>query len=107
MPYPVLDRDFPPTHSVRFTSFASQIVLAGTSSGTSAPHPIQHLPCQVAVEVAEVDEVLSYTDSAGVVNELTFPAVGFYVIRMAPATIEASPATTISTGVTVFWNSAP
>ena len=92
----VLDRDYPPQYSKRFTSFASQIVL----SGADAPTRQRHLPCQVAVEVGADAQHLDYIDTNGVMVPMTFPLKGFYVIRMAPSTIETS--TTVA-GVTVFW----
>ncbi len=91
----VIDRDFPPQYSKRFTSFASQLVL----SGADAPTRQRHLPCQVAVE-ATAAQHLDYIDSNGVLVAMTFPATGFFVLRMAPSTIETS---TTVTAVTVFW----
>jgi hypothetical protein len=98
MPYPARDRDYPPAYSKRFTSFASQLVLHGV--GTAAPTGVKHLPCQVVVEVTTADTHFDYLDGANAVVAMNFDAVGTYVLRMAPSSIET---TTTVAAVTVFW----
>ena len=101
MPTPARDDAYPPTYSKRFTSFASQLVLHGTSS--SAPSGILHLPCQLVIEVDTADTILAYKDAASTTVSMNFDAVGTYVLRMAPSSIET---TTTVAAVTVFWQGA-
>jgi hypothetical protein len=98
MPYPARDDAFPPAFSTRFTSFASQLVLSGV--GNSSPAGVKHLPCQVIVEVTTADTHFDYKDGANVLVAINFDAVGTYIIRMAPSSIET---TTNVAAVTVFW----
>ncbi len=101
MAHPATDLHFPPSWSKTFTSFVAQVVLSGTGA-TSAPVPIEHMPCQVLVVYAPAD-VFAYTDNAGVVNTITFPATatgGALLLRAAINTIET---TTTVDSVTVFW----
>lgn len=98
MAHPATDLHFPPSWSKTFTSFVAQVVLSGTGA-SSAPVPIEHMPCQVVIGHTAAD-VFAYTDNAGVVNTMTFPASGTTVIRCAINTIET---TTTADFVTVFW----
>src|SRR5688572_23043564 len=98
MPAPSRDDAYAPPYSIRFTSFASQLVLHGL--GEDAPSGIKHPPCQVVIEVDTADQVFAYIDAAGETNEIEFPAVGTYCYRMAPLSIET---TTTAAAVTVFW----
>jgi hypothetical protein len=98
MPYPARDDAFPPAFSTRFTSFASQLVLSGV--GNASPSGVKHLPCQVVVEVTTADTHFDYKDGANVLVAMNFDAVGTYIIRMAPSSIET---TTTVAAVTVFW----
>jgi hypothetical protein len=100
--YPVTDERYPPTYSVRFTSFASQIVLhADASNGGSAPTDVNHLPSQVVVQVGAANQHLDYIDAGGAVVALTFPLTGSFPLRMAPVSFET---TSTVAAVTVFWN---
>ncbi len=92
----VTDAYYPPQYSKRFTSFAAQLVLHSGAAFAGE----EHLPCQVALEVVTIDTHFDYIDSVGVLVALTFPAVGLYVLRMAPVSIET---TTNIRAVTVFW----
>jgi len=96
--YITSDSEYPPPYSVRFTSFASQLVLH--SETDDAPAGVNWLPGQVVVEVDTADQHLDYIDLAGAAVAMEFPAVGTYVLRMAPVSIETS--TTVA-AVTVFW----
>lgn len=96
---PVRDDLFSPSLLRTFTSFAAQKKL----DTTDAPPNAQSLPCQLIVQVGVADQHLDLTDSGGTACVLTFPAVGTYVLRISPLTIET---TTTVAGVTVCWNPA-
>jgi hypothetical protein len=107
--YAVQDHVYPPQYSKRFTSFASQLILhLDTANGGAAPvvtgmgnEVISYLPCQVVVEVGAADQHLDYLDGGGALVAMNFDAVGTYVLRMAPSSIET---TTTAAAVTVFWS---
>ncbi len=109
--HPITDERYPPIYSKRFTSFASQLVLhLDTVNGGAAPAiqstsgfgpAISHLPSQVVVEVTTADTHFDYIDSAGALVAMNFDAVGTYILRMAPTSIET---TTTVAAVTVFWS---
>lgn len=93
----VTDRIYPPKFSKRFTSFGAQLIL----HSTAAPAACQFLPCQVIVEISDTTgKHFDYIDSAGTMVSLVFKAIGNYVLRMAPTSIET---TTTADSVTVFW----
>lgn len=108
MAYQTRDDAYAPAYSKRFTSFAAQLVLAGTAPTSVAPtvagQPIKHLPCQVIIEAGAAGH-LDYIDSNGTMVPLTFAVAGTYgPYRMAPLSIEI---TTVLVAVTVFWQSPP
>jgi hypothetical protein len=101
---PLSDLHYPPSVSKRFTSFASQLLLERTPSqtvaATTGPAAAGGLPVQLVVEVGTADQHLDYIDGAGAVVAMNFEAVGTYVLRMSPTSIETS---TTVTAVTAFW----
>ncbi len=99
MAHPATDLHFPPSWSRTFTSFVAQVVLSGTGA-TSAPVPIEHMPCQVLI-VHDIGDVFAYIDNSGLTNTWTFTHAGVTgPIRLAFNTIET---TTTANAVTVFW----
>ena len=104
MAAPLSDLHYPPSVSKRFTSFASQLTLNRTPSqtvaATTGPAAAGGLPVQVVVEVGTADQHLDYIDGGGALVAMNFDAVGTYVLRMSPTTIET---TTTVAAVTVFW----
>lgn len=79
-------------------TFAGGTVRALES--TDAPVNAQHLPCQVTVQAQTTGKTFIFKDAAGVSNTMTFPAVGCFTFRCAPATFEA--ASTVEF-LTVYW----
>lgn len=104
MASPLSDLHYAPSVSKRFTSFASQLTLNRTPdqtvSATTGPAAAGGLPVQLVVEVATADQHLDYIDAGGTAVAMQFEAVGTYVLRMAPTTVET---TTNVAAVTVFW----
>jgi len=101
---PLSDLHYPPSVSKRFTSFASQLTLNKTPSqtvaGTTGPAAAGGRPVQLVVEVTTADTHLDYQDDGGAAVAMNFDAVGTYVLRCSPLTIET---TTTVAAVTVFW----
>lgn len=95
--YPVTDERYPPTLFTRFTSYVGGLVL----HSTNAPLVAQHLPCQLIVEVTTADTHLDVTDSAGTAVVINFDAVGTFVLRLAPVSLQSS---TNVAAVTVCWS---
>lgn len=82
--------------SKRFTDFDPALDLDGVDSPVAAGA----LPVGVVVEVGTADQILVYTDLAGVENSMVFRAVGTFYLPLAPATVNT---TTTITGLTVLW----
>lgn len=104
MSSPASDLHYPPSVSKRFTSFATQLTLNKTPSqavaSTTGPAAAGGRPVQVVVEVTTADTHLDYLDDGGALVALNFDAVGTYVLRCSPLTVET---TTTVAALTVFW----
>lgn len=98
------DQHYAPSVSKRFTSFASQLTLerspGQTVAATTGPAAAGGRPVQLVVEVTTADTHLDYIDDGGTAVAMNFDAVGTYVLRMSPLTIET---TTTVAAVTAFW----
>ncbi len=98
------DLHYAPSVSKRFTSFASQLTLERTPnqtvSATTGPAAAGGRPVQLVVEVDTAEQHLDYIDDGGTAVALTFEAVGTFVLRMSPLTIETA---TDVIAVTAFW----
>jgi hypothetical protein len=95
--YPVTDERYAPIYFTRFTTYTGGLVL----HAANAPAAAQYLPCQLIVEVGTATQHLDITDSAGTASVITFPAVGTYVLRLAPVSLQS---TTNVLAVTACWS---
>lgn len=75
------------------------VLHADAANGGSAPTDVNHLPSLLIVEAGDADDVLTVTDVTGTTSDITFPAVGTYVLRLAAVSI----ASTTVDAVTVCW----
>jgi hypothetical protein len=100
---PLSDLHYAPSVSKRFTSFASALDLNRTPSqvvsATTGPAKAGGRPVQVVIEVTTADTHFDYTDDGDAVT-MNFDAVGTYVLRCSPASVQT---TTNVAAVTVFW----
>lgn len=98
------DLHYAPSVSKRFTSFATQLTLERTPNqtvaATTGPATAGGRPVQLVVEVTTADTHLDYIDDGGTMVAMNFDAVGTFVLRMSPLTIETSCNVA---AVTAFW----
>lgn len=103
MSAPLSDLHYAPSVSKRFTSFGSALNLDRAYdqvvSATTGPAKAGGRPVQVVVEVTTADTHFDYTDDGDAVT-MNFDAVGTYVLRMSPSTVQT---TTNVAAITVFW----